>query len=250
MFKLNPESQTGFPWSFFVGQKKKIGPSSHTQTTENISASTDTINPLPEDQASLALACFVLRSSGILLSECFGFFQNCQNSLKIVITGSQWKRSLMRSGKCCDFISCLRFTYLATHSCAHKPPRHPNHYSNRLFRICPYPHPARKSLTYLDTHLTNHLAIRRVKDLAILPANIFIYSDTFLCSQTPTHPTGQLFTNSQSSSYLHRHPPIYPNTYSSIQTHNHAHSNSQMHLSWHLLTLSLRKRSSIYPDTH
>ena len=74
MFKLNPESKTGFPWSFFVGKKKKIGPSSPTQTTENISASTDTINPLPKDQASLTLACFVLRSSGILLSECFGFF--------------------------------------------------------------------------------------------------------------------------------------------------------------------------------
>ena len=23
MFKLNPESKTGFPWSFFVGKKKK-----------------------------------------------------------------------------------------------------------------------------------------------------------------------------------------------------------------------------------
>ena len=75
MFKLNSESKTGFPWSFFVGKKKKkIGPSSPTQTTENISVSTDTINPLPKDQASLTLACFVLRSSGILLSECFGFF--------------------------------------------------------------------------------------------------------------------------------------------------------------------------------
>ena len=64
MSKLNPESKTGFPWSFFVGKKKKkIGPSSPTQTTENISVSTDTINPLPKDQASLTLACFSLLCS-------------------------------------------------------------------------------------------------------------------------------------------------------------------------------------------
>ena len=156
MFKLNPESKTGFPWSFFVGKKKKKldHPLIHKllKTFQQVLTQYIPFQRTKRRLLWLASVFFVLRSSGILLSECFGFFQNCQNSLKIVIIGSQWKRSLMLSGKCCDFISCLRFTYLATHSCAHKPPRHPNHYSNRLFRIYPHPHPTRKSLTYLDTH--------------------------------------------------------------------------------------------------
>ena len=156
----------------------------------------------------------------------------------------------MRSGKCCDFISCLRFTYLATHSCAHKPPRHPNHYSNRFLRIYPLPHPARKSSSTLTP---TKPTIRPFAEWKTWPSS----QPKFLSIQTPScaarHPLTQLdsfwLTLSHPLTYI-RHPPIYPNTYSSIQTHNHAHSNPHMHLSRYLLTLSPRQRSSIYPDTH
>ena len=78
MFKLNPESKTGFPWSFFVGKKKKkIGPSSHTQTIETFQQVLTQYIPFQRTKRRLlwlASVFFVLRSSGILLSECFGFF--------------------------------------------------------------------------------------------------------------------------------------------------------------------------------
>ena len=80
---------------------------------------------------------------------------------------------------------------------------------------------------------------------------------TFLSIQTPScaarHPLTQMDSYSLILSHpvtYIRHPPIYPSTYSSIQTHNHAHSNPHMHLSRYLLTLSPWQRSSIYPDTH